>query len=67
VRLDERGEAVDHGPQAEFPGVPGAVGGAVRGARRGPDPGRQRERAFQVRDPNGVIVELLDWNAPVAG
>jgi catechol 2,3-dioxygenase-like lactoylglutathione lyase family enzyme len=25
------------------------------------------ERAFQVRDPNGVIVELLDWNAPVAG
>jgi hypothetical protein len=20
------------------------------------------ERAFQVRDPNGVIVELLDWN-----
>ena len=25
------------------------------------------ERAFQVRDPNGVIIELLDWNAPVAG
>jgi uncharacterized glyoxalase superfamily protein PhnB len=25
------------------------------------------ERAFQVRDPNGVIVELLDWNAPVRG
>jgi uncharacterized glyoxalase superfamily protein PhnB len=25
------------------------------------------ERAFQVRDPNGVIVELLDWNAPVGG
>jgi uncharacterized glyoxalase superfamily protein PhnB len=25
------------------------------------------ERAFQVRDPNGVIVELLDWNAPVTG
>ena len=24
------------------------------------------ERAFQVRDPNGVIVELLDWKAPVA-
>ena len=22
------------------------------------------ERAFQVRDPNGVIVELVDWNAP---
>jgi uncharacterized glyoxalase superfamily protein PhnB len=22
------------------------------------------ERAFQVRDPNGIIVELLDWNAP---
>jgi uncharacterized glyoxalase superfamily protein PhnB len=22
------------------------------------------ERAFQVRDPNGVIVQLLDWNAP---
>jgi uncharacterized glyoxalase superfamily protein PhnB len=21
------------------------------------------ERAFQVTDPNGVIVELLDWNA----
>ncbi|MGH3149428.1 MAG: VOC family protein [Streptosporangiaceae bacterium] len=25
------------------------------------------ERAFQVRDPNGVIVELLDWKAPVTG
>ncbi|MGH3168174.1 MAG: VOC family protein [Trebonia sp.] len=25
------------------------------------------ERAFQVRDPNGVIVELLDWNAPRHG
>jgi uncharacterized glyoxalase superfamily protein PhnB len=25
------------------------------------------ERAFQVRDPNGVIVELLDWNAPSRG
>ena len=22
------------------------------------------ERAFQVTDPNGVIVQLLDWNAP---
>jgi catechol 2,3-dioxygenase-like lactoylglutathione lyase family enzyme len=22
------------------------------------------ERAFQVTDPNGVIIELLDWNAP---
>ena len=22
------------------------------------------ERAFQVRDPNGVIVQLMDWNAP---
>jgi hypothetical protein len=21
------------------------------------------ERAFRVRDPNGVIVQLLDWNA----
>jgi uncharacterized glyoxalase superfamily protein PhnB len=25
------------------------------------------ERAFQVRDPNGVIVELLDWNAASGG
>src|SRR5215467_6648958 len=25
------------------------------------------ERAFQVRDPNGVIIELLDWNAPGNG
>jgi uncharacterized glyoxalase superfamily protein PhnB len=25
------------------------------------------ERAFQVRDPNGVIIELLDWNAPARG
>jgi uncharacterized glyoxalase superfamily protein PhnB len=25
------------------------------------------ERAFQVRDPNGVIIELLDWNAVKAG
>jgi uncharacterized glyoxalase superfamily protein PhnB len=25
------------------------------------------ERAFQVRDPNGVIVELLDWNAAAGG
>ena len=24
------------------------------------------ERAFQVRDPNGVIVQLVDWNAPVS-
>ncbi len=22
------------------------------------------ERSFQVRDPNGVIVQLLDWNGP---
>jgi uncharacterized glyoxalase superfamily protein PhnB len=22
------------------------------------------ERAFQCRDPNGVIVQLVDWNAP---
>lgn len=25
------------------------------------------ERAFQVRDPNGVIVQLVDWNAPARG
>ena len=25
------------------------------------------ERAFQVRDPNGVIIQLADWNGPVAG
>jgi uncharacterized glyoxalase superfamily protein PhnB len=25
------------------------------------------ERAFQVRDPNGIIVELLDWNASTGG
>jgi hypothetical protein len=24
------------------------------------------ERAFQVRDPNGVIVQLLDWNGPTS-
>jgi catechol 2,3-dioxygenase-like lactoylglutathione lyase family enzyme len=24
------------------------------------------ERAFQVRDPNGVIVQLVDWKAPNA-
>jgi uncharacterized glyoxalase superfamily protein PhnB len=24
------------------------------------------ERAFQVRDPNGVIVQLVDWNGPTA-
>jgi uncharacterized glyoxalase superfamily protein PhnB len=22
------------------------------------------ERAFQVRDPNGVVVQLVDWNGP---
>ncbi|MFI9724271.1 VOC family protein [Streptomyces sp. NPDC052396] len=22
------------------------------------------ERSFQVRDPNGVIVQLVDWNGP---
>jgi uncharacterized glyoxalase superfamily protein PhnB len=22
------------------------------------------ERAFQVRDPNGLIVQLVDWNGP---
>jgi uncharacterized glyoxalase superfamily protein PhnB len=25
------------------------------------------ERAFQVRDPNGVIVQLVDWNAATTG
>lgn len=25
------------------------------------------ERAFQVRDPNGVIVQLVDWNGPTSG
>ena len=25
------------------------------------------ERAFQVRDPNGVIVQLVDWNGPKTG
>jgi uncharacterized glyoxalase superfamily protein PhnB len=25
------------------------------------------ERAFQVRDPNGVIVQLVDWNAHTGG
>ena len=24
------------------------------------------ERAFQVRDPNGIIVQLVDWNGPRA-
>ena len=24
------------------------------------------ERAFQVRDPNGVVVQLVDWAAPTA-
>jgi uncharacterized glyoxalase superfamily protein PhnB len=24
------------------------------------------ERAFQVTDPNGVIVQLVDWNGPIA-
>ncbi len=23
------------------------------------------ERAFQVRDPNGITVQLVDWNAPI--
>ncbi len=22
------------------------------------------ERAFQVRDPNGIVVQLVDWNGP---
>jgi uncharacterized glyoxalase superfamily protein PhnB len=25
------------------------------------------ERAFQTRDPNRVIVQLVDWKAPVSG
>ncbi len=25
------------------------------------------ERSFQVRDPNGVIVQLVDWNGPTGG
>ena len=25
------------------------------------------ERAFQVRDPNGIIVQLLDWNGNTEG
>jgi uncharacterized glyoxalase superfamily protein PhnB len=24
------------------------------------------ERSFQVRDPNGVVIQLLDWNGPAA-
>ncbi len=24
------------------------------------------ERAFQVRDPNGVVIQLVDWNAPAS-
>ena len=24
------------------------------------------ERAFQVRDPNGIVVQLVDWNGPTA-
>ncbi|MET9959556.1 VOC family protein [Streptomyces sp. NPDC006326] len=24
------------------------------------------ERAFQVHDPNGVIIQLVDWNAPTS-
>jgi uncharacterized glyoxalase superfamily protein PhnB len=24
------------------------------------------ERAFQVRDPNGVSVQLVDWNGPIS-
>jgi uncharacterized glyoxalase superfamily protein PhnB len=24
------------------------------------------ERSFQVTDPNGVIIQLLDWNAPTS-
>lgn len=24
------------------------------------------ERAFQVKDPNGVIVQLVDWNTPAS-
>ena len=24
------------------------------------------ERAFQVREPNGVIIQLVDWNGPTA-
>lgn len=25
------------------------------------------ERAFQVREPNGVIIQLVDWNGPTTG
>lgn len=25
------------------------------------------ERAFQVRDPNGIVIQLVDWNGPMAG
>ena len=25
------------------------------------------ERAFQVRDPNGVIIQLVDWKASAGG
>lgn len=25
------------------------------------------ERAFQVRDPNGVVIQLVDWNGPAGG
>jgi uncharacterized glyoxalase superfamily protein PhnB len=61
----------------EAVGMGGIVGAAVRGARCGADAGvaismpltekQWGERAFQVRDPNGVIVQLLDWNAAIDG
>ena len=25
------------------------------------------ERAFQVRDPNGIVLQLVDWNGPTVG
>jgi hypothetical protein len=28
---------------------------------------RRRSLRLQVRDPNGVIIELLDWNAGAGG
>ena len=29
--------------------------------------GEWGERAFQVRNPNGVIVQLLDWKGTTSG
>jgi hypothetical protein len=43
------------------------INSRVSSARNAPLAFEWGERSFQVRDPNGVIIQLVDWNASTQG